>query len=177
MRKLESKPDIRLRVDYDDPELAAYHGLKLGDSWDIVTGPRKPLSAIYNEFPPDWPWYGFIGDDVMPETPEWEDVMVSAAGSDGMAHPSDPAHFVLAGALVREMGWIALPGLDRIYIDTVWKDIAEARGVLRDVGPVLSHRHFSNGGAVMDATYRKRRNVEDRAVYKAWRRSFLSTMA
>ena len=168
-----------LRLDDDDPSLPDYLALALPEPWTREVGPRLPLSAIYNKAygrAPEAAWWGFIADDVVPETPEWDFWLVEAAGSDGMAVPAgghDPEgapHFVLGGNLVREIGWLALPGLDRIYIDTVWLDIAKSRGVLRRVPDVvLKHHHFSNGLALRDATYKKRHKPEDRALYEAFR--------
>ena len=71
---------------------------------------------------------------------------------------------------MREIGWLALPGLDRLYIDTVWNDIAAERGVLRFLPDVkLTHLHFSNRRAMMDRTYHKPSKNKDRAIYHAWK--------
>ncbi len=168
-----------LLLDDDDPSLPEYLAIGLPRLWIREVGPRLPLSAIYNkayERVPYAAWWGFLADDVVPETPEWDFKLVEAAGSDGMAVPAgghDPEgapHFVLGGDLVREMGWLALPGLDRLYIDTVWQDIAEKRGVLRRLPDVvLRHHHFSNGLALRDATYQKHHKPQDRALYAAFR--------
>lgn len=140
---------------------------------------RLPLGDIYNEFYQRHPyhdWYGFIGDDVVPETKGWDRELIATADLDGMAVPSGgettggTPHFVIAGSLVREQGWLCLPGLNRLYIDRVWREIAQARGVLRhrpDV--VLKHMHFSNNLALIDSTYRKPLKENDRALYEAWR--------
>lgn len=164
---------VWLRLDSDDP--AHPEG-----PWTVHIGPRVPLSQVYAEaferFP-DAPWYGFIADDVVPETPFWDVKLIEAAGTDGMAVPSgghDPGgspHFVLGGDLVREVGWLALPGLDRLYIDTVWADINRARSTLRMVPEVvLRHYHFSNSLALMDVTYRKspESKKRDRSIYERW---------
>ena len=169
---------VWLRLDEDDPTLDAYKALILPSGWTLQTGPRKPLSNIYNEayglLQTDW--YGFIADDVVPVTPYWDTLLIEAAGSDGMAVPAGGdttggcPHFVLGGDLVRSVGWLALPGLDRIYIDTVWRGIAEARNVLRMAPDVLlEHRHFSNGMALFDETYRKYNKVMDKEIYQRWK--------
>lgn len=146
-----------------------------------VIGLRLPFSDLYAEAyqrAPQRPWYGFIADDVVPETPGWDAALIEVAGLDGMAVPAgghDPQgapHFVLGGDLVREIGWLAMPGFDRLYIDTVWMDIATKRGVLRRAPEVvLSHHHFSNKLARGDETYRKHRKDQDRALYETWRKS------
>lgn len=140
-----------------------------------------PLGELYNSLyrilgPQDW--YGFIADDAVPETKAWDRALIATAdchGVPGMAVPSGGEttggcpHFVIAASLVREQGWLCLPGLDRLYIDTTWGEIAKAKGVYRErPDVVLSHRHFSNRLALRDATYRKHRKTEDRALFEAW---------
>lgn len=167
-----------LRLDDDDLTVPDTLSLPFPGPWSIEIGPRVPLSQIYNtafQQSPGAAYYGFIADDVVPETPQWDQILIEIAGNDGMAVPAgghDPEgapHFVLGGDLVREIGFLSLPGLDRIFIDQVWLDIAKSRGVLRRVPYVLlKHQHFSKG-APYDKTYRKYRKAEDRQVYENWR--------
>lgn len=179
-RKTGASTPVWLRVDEDDPMVGGYyidHPL-----WIMQIGERKPLSHIYAEALQTHPgadWYGFIADDVVPESPQWDVRLIEAAGSDGMAMPAGghedyagAPHFVIGGDLVRHIGWLALPGLDRLFIDTAWYDIANKLGVLRFVPDVvLSHHHFSNGRALYDKTYKKLHKAEDRALYDAWRKT------
>ena len=170
---------VWLRLDDDDPNLPEYLALALPEPWVLEVGPRLPLSAIYNkayERAPEAAWWGLIADDVVPETPEWDFRLVEAARSDGMAVPAgghDPEgapHFVLGGDLVREIGWLCLPGLDRLYIDTIWMLLAKHKDVFRRVPEVvLKHHHFSNRLAPFDHIYKKRHKPEDRALYEAFR--------
>lgn len=172
-----------LRLDDDDPALPQYAAMAIPEGWVRVVGPSGPLATLYNEVYQQAgkrPWWGFIADDVVPETPGWDRILIAVAGSDGMAAPSGghdlngAPHFVLGGDLVDSVGWLALPGLDRLYIDTVWRTIAEARGVLRRVPEVtLAHHHFSNGKALFDRTYRKTRKDQDRGIFEAWRKENL----
>ena len=148
--------------------------------WLIVIGHRAPLSVIYNdayERHKNKPWHGFIADDVVPLTDAWDTRLIEAAGSDGMAVPAGGEstggcpHFVLGGELVRSVGWLSLPGLDRLYIDTVWGEIAKSRGVYREFQNVkLEHRHFSNKKALMDSTYKKYHKTQDKFIYDQWRK-------
>ena len=142
--------------------------------WIIETGDRKSLSEIYNEFfqkYPDLSWYGFIADDVVPKTYGWDWKLIQAAGMDNMACPDGKInHFVLGGNLVRETGWLSLPGLDRIYIDTVWEDIARKKKVLKILPEVkLEHHHFSNKRALFDNTYVKEHKERDHQIYRKWK--------
>lgn len=168
---------ILLRLDEDDPTLGDYKA----PGWNIQIGPRCSLSVIYNDVfrsMPNLDFYGFIADDVVPETHGWDSKLIEAAGNDGMAVPAGGEttggcpHFVLGGDLVRSVGWLSLPGLDRLYIDTAWGDIAKARGVYRYLpNVILAHHHFSNGKALMDSTYRKRNKESDKALYEAFKLS------
>lgn len=177
---------VALLLDECDPALPSYLALTLPRGWDRRIGKRDGLSGIYNRFfavAPRLEWYGLIADDVVPETEGWDRRLIETAGDDGMAVPSGGEttggcpHFVLGGDLVRSMGWLSLPDLDRLYIDTVWGDIAKAKGVYRDCPEImLRHRHFSNGLAPFDKTYRKDNKAQDRAVYLRWRQTFESQL-
>ena len=165
-------------IDDDDPCLEGYLRLSMMPNWNIEIGRHSGLSEIYNKAfirHPSDNWYGILCDDAVPETDYFDLRLIEVAGTDGMAIPSGsdttgPApHFVLGGNLVREMGWVALPGLDRLYIDTVWLRIAQARGICRFLSDVVvSHHHFSNGKAMMDKTYRKPNKIRDKEIYTEW---------
>lgn len=170
-----------LRLDDDDPRLSEYLVLALPEGWTREVGPRRPLGAIYNEAyqrAPERLWWGFIGDDVVPVTQGWDTALIEAAGDSRMAVPAGghdqkgtegAPHFVLGGGLPRVTGWLCLPGLDRLYIDTVWQTYAERRGALvRCPEIVLEHHHFSNRKALRDQTYLKHHKAEDRALYESW---------
>lgn len=169
-----------LCVDHDDPLIDEYRRLELPGMWSLDVNTRAPLSEIYNrvfEANPHREWYGLGADDIVPETPDWDHKLVAAAGNDGIAYADDGingekhgTHLVIAGSLVREMGWLALPGLSRLYLDTVWNDIGRARGVLRYLPEVvLRHHHFSNGLALFDGVYRKPDKARDREIYQRWK--------
>jgi hypothetical protein len=169
-------------IDHDDPMYGGYVDVKLPPSWTYcVILERDPLSKLYNyifECFPDEGWYGFLADDVVPETKGFDHQLIEAAGRDGLAFGNDgingerhATHFVLGGDLVHSVGFLSLPGLYRVFIDTVWNDIARERGVFRYLPHVtLTHEHFSNRKGLMDETYRKPRWAEDRATYEQWRK-------
>lgn len=153
--------------------------MPLPPKWAFEVGEPGPLSAIYNACfarHPNEPFFGFLADDVVPETPGFDRLLIETAGSDGMAVPAGgettggAPHFVIAGALAMEQGWLSLPGLSRLFIDTVWGDVARARGTLRHRPDVtLAHHHFSNGKALFDPIYRKPAAKRDREIYTAWK--------
>lgn len=171
----QASTPLLLILDEDDPLLGGYD-IDFPMTWIIKIGKRKPLSEYYNEVPMNLDWYGFIADDVVPKTQGWDTKLIDLAGSDGMAipigghHQYIAPHFVLGGDLVREAGFVCLPGLDRIYIDTVWNDIAKGKGVLRYSDAVLEHHHFSNNMALFDKTYKKLHKEKDKLIYENWRK-------
>lgn len=171
-------------LDNDDPTRDEALDLPWPADWSVLVQARAPLADRYNsvlEFFGRQSFWGFLADDVVPETPGWDQRLVEVAAGDGLAAPagahdgaSSAPHFALGGDLVHSTGWLALPGLSRLYIDTVWGDIARERGTYRPVPDVvLAHHHFSNRRARLDATYRKPLRASDRALYTAWRRSTL----
>ena len=178
--KTGASTPVVLCLDVDDPCWPQYEVMDMPAGWNVVLETRDGLARAYNEAfkrHPHEPWYGFIADDVVPLTNSWDAVLIDAAGKDGMAVPSgghDPLgapHFVLGGDLVRSVGWLSLPGLDRLYIDTVWQTIAESRGVLKRVPEViLEHRHFSNHKALIDKTYLKHHKQRDKFIFDQWRK-------
>lgn len=169
----------RVMLDKDDPCLSGYQALTLPRAWTLEIGPHAGLAEIYNrtlECCPDADWYGVLCDDAVPRTEGFDLRLAEAAGTDRMAVPyvgSDTTggapHFVLGGSLVRSRGWLALPGLCRLYIDTVWLEIARSEGALAFLPDVvIEHHHFSNGKALYDPIYRKPNREQDRAIYQNW---------
>lgn len=166
-----------LVLDADDAH--NYAGIEMPDGWVALVMPRLSMCEKSNRafwaFP-DKEWYGFVDDDAVPLTPHWDRELVVAAGKDGLAHPWNgignsrlASQFVIGGDFARELGWIFLPGLSRIYGDDVITAIADKRGVRTYLGDVkLEQRHFSNGMAEMDETYKKPEAAEDERVYREW---------
>jgi uncharacterized Rossmann fold enzyme len=179
-RKTEASTPLILIVDADDPTLPEYKQLPLPENWTLRVAPeRKPLGELVNDAYrtcPDEPWYGFIDDDRVPGTMHWDTELVKTAGTDGMAYSDDgikgellSTNPVVAGDLVRKMGWFVPPGLDRLYIDTVWMAYARRNKVARYRGDVkTTHLHFSIDPTAFDATYMKPSARKDREVFDQW---------
>ncbi len=168
-----------VRVDDDDATLAAYRAVELPQNWTLIIGERKGCCEIFNEGferHPDQSFYGRMCDDVLPESTEWDAVLISSAASDGHAYGDDgiqheamATHGVLGGDFVRSIGWLAPPGMKRVYDDRLLTDIARKRGVLRYHPDIkLTHLHVSAGKAPHDATYDKPEAVEDQRIYEQW---------
>lgn len=178
----KASTEVLIRIDEDDPLADGYLAMDMPAEWRLQIGPRMPFAAMFNDiyaWMPGCDWYGFLADDIVPETIGWDRLLIDAAGWDGLGYGDDgingaklATHFALGGNIVRAAGWLALPGLDRLYIDTTWNDIARAKGTLRYLPDVkIPHLHFSNHGAPLDAGYRKPGRARDRATYETWKES------
>lgn len=173
-------------TDHDDCPLPMPEGLP--DNWHMIGQPRAGLAERHNHalgLFPNEPWYGLAADDLVPLTPGFEQRLIEAAGSDRIAFGPDGinddrlvGHCVIGGDLVREIGWLMLPGLARLYADNVWTDIGHERGCLRYLPDVrLAHLHFSTGQSAFDETYRKPEADSDKRIYDAWTAGRLSSAA
>lgn len=164
----------------DEDDKSHYYLRDLPHNWQAIRGPRAPCladtqNALFRRFH-DALWFGLIADDVVPLTRHWDSKLVATAGSWGISYASDGinnekqfTHGVIGGELAREMGYLILPGLHRLYGDNVWTEIGRRRGVLRYRPDVLvEHWHFSNGKAQYDETYAKGDSNGDEEVFKRW---------
>ena len=67
----------------------------------------------------------FMGDDNVPLTPGWDGFLLDALGGCGMAFANDlsphagllPCSVMMSSAIVRALGWMALPGCSHFFID------------------------------------------------------------
>ena len=170
-----------LYLDKDDPALADYKLVELPDGWKVKVGPRIKPGPVYNlafhEFPNE-PYYGLLGDDVVPLTNHWDSKLIEVAGSDHLAYPDDlfcretiATHPVIGGDLVRKVGFLSYGELKQYFTDTWWTFVSRALG-LSVYCPqiVFDHMHHSTGKAPVDDTYRGKwpDADSDRAIYDAF---------
>lgn len=142
-----------------------YDGITFPENWKRVTAPPgTPIGNIFNlvfEACPNEAYYGIMADDVIPETPHWDTLLRQACqpnkiawGMDGIQNEAIPVHPFIGGELVRELGFLAAPGIRHWFVDNAWKSIAvalDAEMYLPDVK--TSHHHYVNGKARLDRTY------------------------
>lgn len=166
-----------LALDEDDEP--NYHGIELPSNWDVRVTPRsyftKRLNELFAEFPSE-PFYGFVMDDTIPLTANWDVLLAERAGPWGIAWPDDclpgkrPSAMVLGGELVRALGWFSCPSVKHFFTDSVWEKMAddlESAGRCEDIK--IAHLHFSSGAAPFDKTYQERPDhAADAASFKQW---------
>jgi hypothetical protein len=156
------------------------------ECWSLIVVERKPLGELFNvafRSNLDAEWFGFLGDDVEPQTARVDAALVACARhgrfgycADGVNDERAWTHGTIPGEFARREGWLALPGLDRLYVDTVWQTIARREDLLEYLPQHrMAHLHFSIGAAPRDDIYAKPNAHMDRKIYEAWQRG--TTMA
>lgn len=181
-------PDLYFALDDDDPSLGEYWDVfnDLGFTGEICTGPRQGLTAWTNQLALPLAFtYEFLasfGDDHVPVTEAW-DVMLTDAiramlGEVGYSYPNDgvrpdvPEAVVMSSAIVRALGWMALPSLRHFCIDHVWLHMGIEAGCLEYLPDVrVDHLHHTVGKSPKDETYTQaiHDGSEDIHAYGRWR--------
>jgi hypothetical protein len=132
-----------------------------------------------------YPAVGFMGDDHLPRTPEFDRVLLDSLAGDGaerwgvawgddlLMHDRFPTAGLLGGWMLEQMGYLVPPGFDHLNIDVAWSDLAAALGqrwYRPDV--IIEHRHPAAGKAKMDPGYIANNSdvtrEHDGAAYQAW---------
>lgn len=179
----EAATDLLVVTD-DDDDAGTYAGVTLPDATRMVSGPRAWLGPKLNRHAVpaarEYPVVGFLADDVIPETPGWDSLLLAALGTPGIAYGEDrrradvPEHPFVSSVIVRALGWFSEPSLRHYCLDCVLADLGNAAGCLRFVPhAVMAHLHHScHNGTGQDATYAEAEanGPHDQAAYQAWRR-------
>lgn len=185
----EGRARIFARIDDDDRERDRYLALNLNIS--LVLGPRIFFGRSVNELAAFATRAGatrlaMFGDDVVPETPGWDRMLIDALGdrlgvaygSDGLEHlhgPDLPTHYVTQTEVYRRLGWLVLPTLRHLFADNVAREIGKGLSNFQYIPEAkLPHLHpWAHPEVVRDQTYReandKRRRRDDKAAFELWR--------
>jgi len=174
---------VYVRLDADDPELATLTQLDWPKEFSVHVGPRIGLSRSINEMyqqHPDEAWYGFLADDLVPQTPLWDQLLIEKAGSTDISYPNDgaketaqPTHPCVGGDLVRAIGWFGIPACHHFFTDTVWRYLGEHLGnIYRLDDVVVEHLHYSMDKSARDQTY-----IESSDRWKADKRGYRDWIA
>lgn len=156
-------------IDQADAERheAEYRAIELpfGWSWRITDGVSQgdKLREIWGDVV-NCAWLGLIGDDCVPETAGWDRALVDeldgsnfASCNDGWQAPKRVANcWVMSGDLVRAVGYVFPPGLQHLFVDDVWEQLADrVRGIwICRMDVMVRHRHVLKGEAAADETHR-----------------------
>jgi hypothetical protein len=178
---------LHFGFDDDDPQVAG------AAKWaspicQVSVGPRKGLAAWTNHLAQYWlgakppPSYlASIGDDHLPETPGWDERLITELEhiGGGFAYPNDlrrvdiPEAVLLSTGIVEALGWMCQPDLHHWNVDVVWGELGRAAGRLVFCRDVIV-RHLNPGvrrDVPIDDTYRDAANDYDAdlVAYQKWR--------
>jgi hypothetical protein len=175
--------ELFARIDEDDPSV--YPDL---DNVTYIVGPRIFFTASLNELAElvsrsDFTHVAILGDDVLPETVGWDELMVKALpelgvvyGSDGLEHLHGqdlPTHVVVPMEMYRRLGWLGLPTSRHLFLDNAWRELGKLTEFIYLPEVKLSHLHRWNKAAPDDQTYQeandKIKRDLDRIAFEEWR--------
>lgn len=157
-------------ADEDDPELPAYRDLlESGRISRLMTVPgngrgmRSALNYAARRYADVYEAVGFMGDDHLPRTANWDDRILDALdslqprvvyGNDLLQGPNLPTAVFMQSRMIRAMGCMAPSVMRHLYLDNFWKHLGEQLGglvYLDDV--IIEHLHPVNGKAAWDERY------------------------
>lgn len=160
-----------------------YQKIELPKDWQMIFLPQNigccgAMNWAFNKYPNE-PFYGLLCDDELIYSTDWDKTLTAAAGSKYMAHANDgwqsgkrPHCYVTwGGDLIREVGWMSLPGLWHWYHENAWEMLASGLPMIRFCQDVRGeHKHYLAGKAEKDYTYQagESRNGNDQMIFQNW---------
>lgn len=150
-------------VDWDDPTLPEYEALGL----DVMEVPRGGYVSALNDaalvLHDQTDIIGAYQDDLLFRTPGWDVRVRETLATPGIAYGDDllqgewhPTAVFMSTAIIRALGWLALPTLRHQWADDVWKSLGTEAGCLRFMPDVvIEHIHPAAGKAEMDPGYER----------------------
>lgn len=127
-------------------------------------------------------WIGMLADDLIPETPEWDRILLDeikgwnfVSSNDGWQAPNRcNGAIVFSKPLLDAWGWLAPPDFWHLYVDDVWETIGRSTGCWQVKMDVMV-RHFAAArDKSTDQTYSIVNSPDfyehDERCYKKWQR-------
>ena len=181
--KSQASTPVYVRLDECDPFIEQLKNLPWPEQFTVHIGPRQGLRAAMEEMfqaHPNEPWYGILADDLVPQTPGWDQLLVERAGRDYISYPNDlgrktklPTHPCVGGDLVRAQGWFGLPVVRHYCVDSVYRYIGDQLGIKHRLDDVIvEHVHYSEKKSERDGLYRETSRFKDSddTAYTEWLR-------
>ncbi len=185
---------LYVRLDDDDPAFQEYLDVLDECGYDgkvsLVNGERTGFASSLNELAAHadadgMSHVGMFGDDVLPETPEWDLRLVAGLGTDlGVAYGDDglrkkhapdlPTHYVTQIEVYQRLGYLAPPTIRHLFLDNVARDVGRWLRNFVYVPVKIQHLHpWQEGEHLHDSTYAEGgRNADirraDQMAYIQW---------
>lgn len=168
--KTHAQADLLVRVDDDDEHVQDYENLFIDldpSQFIFQVGPRLKLGPTLNDLAPkftsDYGAIGFLGDDHLPRTFEWDHHLGEALrkmrgglvyGNDLLQRVNLPTAVLISSTIINALGFYVPPGQTHLYLDDFWRDLGrrlDRLAYLDDV--IIEHVHPAAGKAQMDGLY------------------------
>lgn len=168
---LEPDSDFKLKValDENDPTLAGYKDLLAIDTGfltQMVVGTQVGCMASLNRLSREsvgTDIVGFMGDDHVPRTARWNQMVEQTLASPGLCYGNDllqgaalPTACFMSGEILRLLNGNMVPTvLYHLYCDNYWLMLGANAGCLRYLpGMIIEHMHPAAGKVAVDDRYR-----------------------
>lgn len=125
----------------------------------LINTEIKPITKILNDTfnkYPDFDYYHISNDDVLYKTKDWDVILANAIiepgisyGSDGIQDKNLPTFPMISGDIVRSLGWLQMPTLNRYSGDVIWGFIGDQCKCLKYV-PEVKIEHKWDGCSDVD---------------------------
>ena len=104
----------------------------------VVNYEIRPITEIFNKVfneHPDEDYYMMLNDDIFFKTPLWDLELAQKGkisyGDDCLQHENLPTFPMIDGNIVRALGWLQLPTLEKYCGDVCWRTIGKSLNILR----------------------------------------------
>lgn len=135
----------------------------------IVNYEIKPITKIFNDVfnaNPKYDFYFMANDDIIFNTPLWDLALANKGkiswGMDGIQNHALPCFPMIDGNIVRALGWLQLPTLNKYSGDIVWGFIGKECGILQHCPEVFIEHSWNEGQVDRDI------HISDMAEFAKW---------
>jgi hypothetical protein len=158
--------DLLIAMDEDDRDGYTFTDYE-HEYIKIEVNPRirmiPTVNLVANKYCNEYKYIGFIGDDHMFRTRGWDKIFLDKLeemkvgivyGNDLLQGRELATAGFLTSNIVSTLGYIAIPELIHLYMDTFWMSLGRALGKLEYFEDVtIEHCHFTNGKGTKDDLY------------------------
>lgn len=146
------------------PQYVARSGLerRVVEWINILSAPRLGVTQAVGHF----------GDDCLPKTDGWDEMILEALGKRPLAYGNDMSierppgalatHVFMRSETCQALGYFGPPSIQHMWVDLTWMEWGAAAGMTYLDHCVIEHLHFLEQKAKVDASYVLSRQLVDR---------------
>lgn len=136
----------------------------------LINNEIKPVTQVFNDAfnkYPDFDYYFMANDDIIFQTKDWDVILANTIIEPGISYGNDLFQGenlctfpMIHGDIVRALGWLQMPTLNRYCGDVVWKFLGQQSKCLKYVPEVIIEHKWEGGDAKVHG--------EDMARFSEW---------